>query len=78
MQVVKVTLERLECDVCGDEAVRYTVSYPDGMKVLDRCERHAKKVLALRDEAGNWSAFTPSTKGKLTVLSPEEINSRRK
>lgn len=76
--MVKVTLERLECDVCGDEAERYTVSYPDGMKVLDRCDKHAKKIVALRDEPGDWSALTPSTKGKLTVLTPAEIEQRRK
>lgn len=74
--MVKITREELECDVCRATAERYAVTYPDGVKVLDRCEKHAKKLLGLKDEPGEWSALT-SRKGKLTILSPEEIHLRR-
>lgn len=74
--MVKVTLERLECDVCGAPAERYAVTYPEGMKILDRCQKHAKKLLAFKEERGEWTAIT-SRKGKMSILTPEEIESRR-
>ena len=52
--MVKRTLELFECDRCGKEAKRYTVLFEDGTKVLDRCALHAKKIEALREEAGEW------------------------
>lgn len=76
--MVKVTHETLECDVCNKDAERYTVSYPDGIKILDRCPQHAKKILALKDEAGGWSEFGKSRRGKLQVLTPEEISRKRR
>ena len=74
--MVKVTLETLECDVCRKPAERYTVTYPDGMKVFDRCEKHSKKLLGLKDEPGEWSTVT-ARRGRITVLTPEEIALRR-
>lgn len=52
--MVKRTLELFECDRCGNEAKRYSISYEDGTLVLDRCVTHAKKLEALRDEPGEW------------------------
>lgn len=52
--MVKRTLELYECDRCGKEAKRYSISYEDGTLVLDRCETHNKKLEALRDEPGEW------------------------
>lgn len=53
--MVKRTLELFECDRCGKEGHRYTVTFPeDGTLVLDRCEQHAKKIEALREEPGEW------------------------
>lgn len=75
--MVKITLEKLECDVCRSGAVRYAVTYPDGIKILDRCEKHSKKLLAFKDEPGEWTTVN-ARKGKFTVLSPEEIQLRRK
>lgn len=76
--MVKVTLEQTECDVCRRPGERYTVAYPDGMKVLDRCETHARKLKALRDEPGEWTSIAPASgKRGLTVLSPTEIAARR-
>lgn len=76
--MVKVTLEKIECDVCGAEGVRYTIGYPDGMKVLDRCSKHDKAIVKLKEEAGAWTPTSEHARGKLTVLSPEEILARRK
>lgn len=52
--MVKRTLELYECDRCGKEAKRYSISYEDGTLVLDRCETHNKKLEALREEVGEW------------------------
>ena len=54
--MVKRTLELFECDRCGKEAQRYSISFPngDGVLVLDRCEMHAKKLEAMREEPGEW------------------------
>lgn len=54
--MVKRTLELFECDVCEAEGLRYQIVFPEGTKILDRCERHAKKIEALRDEQGEWVA----------------------
>lgn len=74
--MVKVTLETLECDVCRKPAERYTVTYPDGMKVFDRCEKHSGKLLSLKEEPGEWSTIT-ARRGRITVLTPDEIALRR-
>ena len=52
--MVKRTLEVFECDKCGNEGQRYSVTFPEGTLVMDRCETHAKKLEALRNETGDW------------------------
>lgn len=52
--MVKKTLEVYECDKCGNEGTRYAITFPDGTKLLDRCEKHARAIEKLRDEEGNW------------------------
>jgi len=52
--MVKKTLEVFECDKCGNEGQRYSINYPEGTLVMDRCETHARKIEALRDEVGEW------------------------
>ena len=76
--MVKVTLERVICDLCDREGERYTISYPDGMKVLDRCDKHNKGLMKLKDEAGEWTQLSTRTRGKLQVLTPEQIRAQRK
>jgi hypothetical protein len=75
--MAKVTLERYNCDVCEQEGERYTLSFPDGIKVLDRCERHAKKIIALRDEAGEFTRIAPNRRNSLKVSTPEDIARQR-
>lgn len=53
--MAKVTLEQIECDICRKVGERYTLSFPDGIKVLDRCAAHAKKIFALKEEQGEWT-----------------------
>lgn len=74
---VKVTLERLVCDVCQEDGARYTIAFPDGTKILDRCEKHAKKIIALRDEVGDWSPLE-SRKSGIEVVTVAEVAARRK
>ncbi len=77
--VVKVTREEIECDVCAEIGTRYTVNYPDGIKVLDRCDKHAKDILKLKDAPGTWSPMKGgSTRGRLQVLTPQEISAKRR
>jgi hypothetical protein len=53
--MVKRTLELFECDRCGKEAQRYSLAFPEeGTLVMDRCDTHAKKLEAFRDEPGEW------------------------
>jgi hypothetical protein len=73
---MKVMQERLECDVCRAEAVRYTLTLPDGMKVLDRCARHATAIFALKDEPGEWHP-SRSREG-ITVLKPRDVQELRR
>lgn len=73
---MKVTLERLVCDVCQEDGERYTLAFPDGTKVLDRCEKHAKKIIALRDEVGQWSPLEGRKSG-IQVTTVQEIAQRR-
>ena len=54
--MVRKTVELFECDVCGEDAERYTITFPDlGTLALDRCNKHARKILALKDEKGSWA-----------------------
>jgi len=73
--MVKVTLEAFHCDVCGDEGDRYTVGYRDGMKILDRCPRHATKLEALRNEKGDWQASSPRSEFKVSSI--DEIKQKK-
>lgn len=58
--MVKRTLELFECDKCGKDGQRYSVSFPeDGTLILDRCEQHAKPLEKLRDEPGEWMQARP-------------------
>lgn len=66
--MVKVTLEVFHCDVCGDEGQRYTVGFHDGLKVLDRCPRHGKKLEDLREEKGEWQVPSPRSEFKVTSV----------
>lgn len=74
--MVKVTLEAFHCDVCGEPGQRYTVGFPDGVKLLDRCARHAAKVEALRNEKGDWQPV--SAKSEFKVSSIDEIKKQKK
>jgi hypothetical protein len=56
--MVKRTLEVFECDRCGKEGQRYSVTFPEGTLVMDRCETHARKIEALREETGEWVQIT--------------------
>lgn len=78
--MAKVTREQIECDLCGVVGVRYTVSYPEGMKVLDRCGKHDKRVIDLKDEPGEWTAIVGKDGHKrgISVHTPEEIEALKK
>jgi hypothetical protein len=78
--VAKRTLEQILCDVCESVGERYTLSFPDGIKILDRCSKHDKKIQALREEAGDWTALPTkmtSARGRLEVTNPAEIAAKR-
>lgn len=78
--MAKVTLEQIECDVCRKVGERYTVGFPDGIKVLDRCTQHARKILSLRDEPGDFNELPTDGKRRrrLQVMSPAEIAAQQK
>ena len=74
--MVRRTVELFECDICGEEGQRYTVTFPEeGVLSLDRCERHRKKIEALKNEKGSWS--TASGRSSFKVSTPEEIERQR-
>lgn len=53
--MAKRVRETLECDRCGKPAQRYELRFPDDqVRILDRCETHARKFEAMRDEPGEW------------------------
>lgn len=54
--MVKRTLELFDCDKCGEEGRRYSVTYEDGTLIMDRCETHARPLEKLRTEPGQWVA----------------------
>lgn len=75
--MVRKTVELFECDVCGEPGERYTISFPeDGTLCLDRCEKHARKILALRDEKGTWAQANGRSTFK--VSSVEDIQKQVK
>lgn len=53
--MVKRVQERYECDVCGDPATRYTLTWYKGSKHLDRCKRHDSAILELLSSQGEWT-----------------------
>jgi len=59
----KVTVEQIQCDICLSLGTRFTVSFPDGVKILDRCSKHDRKLQALREEPGDWTAITRNRGG---------------
>ena len=70
--MVRKTVELFECDVCGEPGERYTVTFPeDGALSLDRCSKHDRKIMALRDEKGTWAQSTNRSTFKVSSL--EEI-----
>ena len=76
--MVRKTVELFECDVCGADGNRYTVTYPDeGTLALDRCDRHNRKILALREEKGSWAAQS-NGRSNFKVSSIEEITRQQK
>ena len=60
--MVKRTLELYDCDKCGNEGQRYSVTFEDGTLVMDRCETHARQLEKLRTEPGQWGS--PSQAGR--------------
>lgn len=50
--VAKRTIEIYDCDLCGKPGFHYTVTTPEGLLSLDRCEEHAKTILDLKHEEG--------------------------
>lgn len=71
--MVKRTVELYECDQCGKEGQRYTISFPDNTtRILDRCGTHGKNLEALRDAPGEWVA-PRSSKTSFRKSSPEDI-----
>lgn len=56
--MVKRVVEQFECDRCGKDASRYSIVYPEATLILDRCQLHAKKLEALRNETGEWVSNT--------------------
>lgn len=74
--MVRKTVELYECDVCGSGAERYTISFPEGGTLaLDRCSRHNKKLLALKEEKGSWAQG--SGRSVFKVSSVEDIQRQR-
>lgn len=75
--MAKRVREELVCDVCqkADNVTRYTVNFPEGLKILDRCPKHSNKVLALRDEPGAWRGKGRTT--KIVTVTAEEIRRAR-
>lgn len=75
--MVKRTVETFECDICGSEGERYTVSFPDGFLALDRCSKHDKKILALRDEKGSW-VHAQNQRAVFKVSTLEDIEKQKR
>lgn len=71
---MKRTLEVIECDICGADAIRYLVSFPEGQKILDRCGQHDARIMVLRDEKGDWAKKPKPGRSKFSLTSPEEIS----
>lgn len=78
--MVKQVIDVYRCDKCNKEGKRYVVVFDDGTLTLDRCETHAKKLEALRNEDGEWEApkTRASTFKKSTVQDLQEARARFK
>lgn len=76
--MVKRTVELYECDVCGQDAQRYGVVFPDGQMTLDRCDRHNRSLERLRDEKGSWVTKAHNGRTSFKVSSIDEIERQRK
>lgn len=75
--MVQRTVTKYECDVCGEDGERYTVTFPDGFMSLDRCEKHAKKIEALRKEKGSF-VHSNGHRATFKVSTVEDIEAQRK
>lgn len=78
--MAKQTIEQFICDICQEVGERYTLSFPDGIKVLDRCSKHDKKIMDLKEEVGDWTSLTsrPSVRrGQLELTDPATITRKR-
>jgi hypothetical protein len=69
-------VESFLCDVCGKEGERYTVQYPDGTLVLDRCDKHNRKLMSLRDEQGTWNR-PEVARNSFRLATPDDIKAAR-
>lgn len=76
--MVKRTIETYECDICGHDGERYTVSFPDGVLALDRCPRHDHVINKLRDEVGTWSTPATTHRSAFHVSSADDIVRQRR
>lgn len=75
--MVKRTLEVFVCDVCGQDGERYTVTFPDGQMIMDRCDKHNSKLEKMRDEKGSWTTRT-GQRSSFKVSSISEIEKQRR
>lgn len=71
--MVKEVTERFRCDRCDKVGARYAIAFTDATLLLDRCETHAKKIEALRDEPGEWVSNTPTHKAVFKKTSLAEL-----
>lgn len=76
--MVERTLKLYDCDVCGSEGERYSVTFPDGQLTLDRCERHNGHLEKLRNEKGTWVAKAPGSRSSFKVSSVDDIAKQKK
>lgn len=75
--MVRKTVELFECDVCGEPGERYTITFPeDGALALDRCSKHDKKIVALREERGSWAQANTRSTFKVSTL--DDIKKQKK
>ena len=71
--MVKKVTESYVCDRCEREGIRYAIVFPTATLLLDRCELHAKKIEALRDEPGEWVSSTSPGKTVFKKTSIAEL-----
>lgn len=76
--MVERTFKVYECDLCGKGGQRYVISFPDGSLTLDRCDKDAAPIRALRDQKGSWVNTQPGAKVPFKVSTPDEIARQKK